>query len=892
VKLFYTYRILNRRFSGLSSKRRLIRLALILFLIQANWFNGIAQFSYTGSKPAMGNSQSINKASDPNDIEYDEIMILLNVPRIGSVEIPALIIGETAFLPVKDLFDFLKIRNLPAADLCSIEGFFIEQGAVYSINNSKHQITYQNRIFELQPSDMICNESGLFLRTALFGKVFGLDCEFSFRSLSVKLNTTIELPALRDMKMEAMHKNLIQLKGDRKADTTITRKFSLFKLGVFDWSVNAIGESFNKQNTRFTLGIGAIVAGGETNLFLNYNKSRPFSMKDQYYFWRYVNNESKIVRQITAGKILANPVSTISDGIVGIQINNMPTTFRKSFGTYALSNKTEPGWLVELYVNDVLLNYTHADASGFFTFEVPIFYGNSNVKLRYYGPWGEEQSIDQNLAIPFNFLPQHHLEYNVSAGIVEDNEKSRFSRTQVNYGVSNRFTIGCGMEYLSSVSDKVMPFLKFSYRVGSGLLITGEHINKVRTSGLISFRFPSNLKIEMNYLRYEKDQKAIRVNYLEEKKLIISRPFHGSNYSLFARLTVNQFRQSNYFKQLNYTSTELLISSLAYGISSNLLNYLLINKSGIPLAYSNLSLTFRLPHGINLLPQAEFEYNRGKFRFIKAEAEKSVFKRGFLNISYQWDLKINDYIAGLGFRYNFSFASTSMSVKKSRSNAIYTEMARGSLLYDRKTNLVSLNNLNNIGRSGLIIAAYLDINGNGKREADEPAAPGLKMKISGGRILNNIKDTTLVVSGLDAYTDYFIELDKNSFENISWQLKQTTFRISLDPNHFTYLQIPVTAMGEVSGTVYLDGNKGSNGLGRIVVNIYNSDAIQVARMLTESDGYFNYLGLRPGYYSIRIDEEQLLKLNMVNTSGNFQVEIQKNKDGDTKGNIVFILKKK
>src|SRR5665811_2592471 len=97
-----------------------------------------------------------------------------------------------------------------------------------------------------------------------------------------------------------------------------------------------------------------------------------------------------------------------------------PTTFRRSFGSYTLTDKTEPGWIVELYVNNVLVDYVKADASGFFTFEVPIVYGNTQVKLRYYGPWGEERTREQNIIIPYNFLPHKEFEYTVSAGVVED----------------------------------------------------------------------------------------------------------------------------------------------------------------------------------------------------------------------------------------------------------------------------------------------------------------------------------------------------------------------------------------------------------------------------------------------------------------------------------------
>ena len=306
-------------------------------------------------------------------------MITLYVPRIGSIEIPAVIYKESAYLPLKELFDFLKIRNTISPDFHFAEGFFIDPKATYSIDESRSEIMYAGKKFVLQASDMIVAKSGLYLKSSLYGLVFGLDCQFNFRSLSVTLNTNIELPVIREMKLAAMHQNLNQLRGEKKADTTIKRTFSLFRLGMLDWSVLSTRESNFKSATRFTLGIGAMIAGGETDIFLNYYNTHPFKLKDQYYFWRYINNEHSAVRQVTLGKILANPSSSVYSGIIGAQVSNTPTIYRRSFGTYNLSDRTEPGWTVELYVNDVLVNFTKADASGFFTFEVPMVYGNSIV---------------------------------------------------------------------------------------------------------------------------------------------------------------------------------------------------------------------------------------------------------------------------------------------------------------------------------------------------------------------------------------------------------------------------------------------------------------------------------------------------------------------------------
>ena len=149
--------------------------------------------------------------------------------------------------------------------------------------------------------------------------------------------------------------------------------------------------------------------------------------------------------------------------------------------------------MVELYVNNVLVNYTKADASGFFTFDVPLVYGNSSIKLRFYGPWGEEKTREQNVSIPFNFLPLHQFEYTASAGVVDDDQKSKLARLNLNYGLGTHITVGGGVEYLSTVtSGKTMPFVTASVRLGSNLLVSGEHDYGVRSKGVVTYRLPSN----------------------------------------------------------------------------------------------------------------------------------------------------------------------------------------------------------------------------------------------------------------------------------------------------------------------------------------------------------------------------------------------------------------
>jgi hypothetical protein len=343
-----------------------------------------------------------NRAFSQDLPEYDEISIFINVPLLGGGEISSVIKGQELYLPVTDLFDFLKIRNVPSPGLETISGFFINPDAKYTISRTENQIRYQDKTINLDPGDLIRTESNLYLKASYFGKVFGLDCIFNFRSLSATIKSKLELPLIREMRQEEMRKNITRLKGEIKADTTIGRTYPLFKFGMADWSAIGTEEINGNSETRLSLALGSMIAGGEANATLYYNSSDPFSEKQQNYYWRYVNNNFTPLRQVMVGKIPVNAISSIYNPVIGLQFTNTPTTYRRSFGSYTLSDRTEPGWIVELYVNNVLVDYVKADASGFFTFEVPLVYGNSIVRLKFYGPWGEEKIAEYNHPVQFS----------------------------------------------------------------------------------------------------------------------------------------------------------------------------------------------------------------------------------------------------------------------------------------------------------------------------------------------------------------------------------------------------------------------------------------------------------------------------------------------------------
>lgn len=806
------------------------------------------------------------RALAQEDAGFEETSVFLNVAGYGGTEMDALVREDQLYLPVAAVFQYLKIQHTVSPDQLVISGYFISPAKEYRIENGTDRITLEKKNYKLGPDDLILTASGLYLHSAVYGKVFGLDLTFDFRSLSVTLKTRLDLPVVRENRRELMRQNLKKVRQELIADTTIPRRYPAFSFGSWDWAVSSTQAPGQLQDTRVNLRLGTILAGGETNVGLLYDSRRPLSLRDQQYLWRYVNNDRQTIRQIRAGKIPVRSTATLYGPVIGMQFTNAPTTYRRAFGTYDLADHTEPGWIVELYINNVLVDYTRADASGFFTFKVPLMYGSTQMQLRYYGPWGEERKREETITVPYNFLPEKELEYTVTAGILEDGEQARFSRVDARYGLSERITIGAGTEYLSSLraGSQVMPFFTASARIGPSLILSGDYTYGVRGKGALHYRLPDGLTLQLEYTRFHRDQTATFQTYLEERRAMVSKTFRIKKLVGYSRLSVHQLS----YTHARQTTGDLLLTASMKGVSVNLTTYAQSLADYLNMS-SKFALSLRLPGGIMFRPEVWYDYDVSQIRQMRAEFERRVFKAAYLNLSYQDDLNMASRHVNLGLRFDLSFARTTLSARTTDRGVTFSQSLSGGGLLDVNARYAGLNNRPNVGRGGLAVHPFLDLNLNNKRDQDEPAVSGLKLAMNGGRVEKSPGDTSIRILDLEGHDHYLLELNPAGFDNIAYQLRNKTYRIAVEPNKLKRLDIPVVVAGEVSGTVFR-GN-GEKGLGRIIINFLR-DGIRVARTISENDGYFSYLGLPPGSYTAEIDPAQLEKLKLTAAAQTFVIE--------------------
>jgi len=835
---------------------------------------------------ALYAQSTIQRETAISENTFDQLPVLVMIAGYDNFYIDAIYTkNKLLYVNVEDLLKMLKINCVITENGNVLNGYLEDESKTYSLNYTAKKILTGSKTMNSEKG--ILKETGsLYLESSLFYKAFGISLTFNYRTLSVTLISNFELPALKLQRREKMRNNMLKIKDEVVPDTVLNRKYHLFRFGTLDWSVSSTQIWNQRSYNQFGFGIGTELLFGEADISVNFYDSQKFDYRQLNYLWRWVDNDKLIIKQAQAGKLSTSTISTLNAPVVGVVIRNTPTTIRKASGYYTINDKTEPNWTVELYINNIMVDFTTADVSGLYVFKVPIVYGYTTLKLKFYGTLGEERTEERTMNVPYTIMPVNGFEYALTAGMVQDNLNSRMGKAEFNYGLNKWMTIGGGMEYLSSILKKpYIPFATLTIQPFSKLTLNAQYAHGVKSSGLLYYYFLRDALLEIDYTKYVDGQLANNLNALEERKVIFSFPLKFNGLTGFTKLNYTQF----VYKTLSYNQADVIFSTYYNQISANSSTQLYWTTPTSTYISTNLSLSYRMKNGFTIRPSAQYIINSNQLMSYEINIEKYIPK-GNISLTYRRDVLSNDHSVNLNFKFDLNFARIILATTYNRGQAYSAQNVQGSLAFGSGKNKILGSNNSSMGKGGLSLYPFLDINENGIFDKDEPMIKLSSVKIFGANAMYSEKDSVVRIPDLNAFTYYTLEFNNNNLNNIGWRFKHNLYKILIDPNQFKRVNIPVISVGEVNGMTYFNSGNDMKGIGRIMIKIYNKNTNKVvAETLSESDGYINYLGLEPGKYIARIDSDQLNKLSMISTPKQIEFKISRTLVGDIVDGIDFTL---
>jgi hypothetical protein len=816
---------------------------------------------------------------------FEEIFITIYTEKSFSFETDVLISDTNLiYLNVEDLFRKLKIKCLSNENI--LTGFIENESNRYRIDFKKKQIKVGNLSIDI--TKRIIADFGVdYIEASVLSDAFGLTILFNPRSLSAKLTSSFELPFVKQLRIENTRSNISKLQGKPSiSDTIITRNYHLFKLGTLDWSLSSFQNLNIASTTAISLRTGSELLYGEANVSINYDDQSKFNPRQIQYNWRWIDNDKKIIKQAQLGNVSSQSIALLNAPLIGATFNNSPNTVRKASGSFIINDYTEPNWTVELYINDILVDYTLADASGLYLFKVPIVYGYTTLKLKFYGLLGEERTEERTMNTPYTFVPPKTLEYSFTSGVLQDEVKSRFGQVGFNYGVSRFLTFGAGLEYLSSIPNHpFIPFAKVTFQPFPSMVLNFDYAHNVSTRGLVNVYFTESIFLEVDYTKFVEGQLAKRFSALEEVKVRFSKPFKSNYFSGFTKLNFNQ----SVYKSITYNQFGFLMSTYYKQFSLSSSSFINWTSSNSSFIRSLLALSYRLRNGLVVRSSAEYNLNTNNLVRLNGEIEMRVSKMYF-SLSYERSIQSKNNNFFLSFRYDLPFARAGISSSYSNKSLVFSENAQGSLAFGGDNNYVHTSKNSAISKGGILFYPFLDLNQNGVMDTGEKKVLLSKVSVSSNVAVISKKDSIVRVSDLNAFVNYTIKFSNTDLDNISWRFKDNTYQILVDPNQYKRVYVPIISVGEVNGMVYLVSDKTMKGQARVTLQVYDKKGEKVAETISEYDGYFSYLGLKPGIYTVRVDESQLKKLNYKSYPLVHQIVIKESTYGDLLEGLDFKLK--
>lgn len=830
------------------------------------------------------------------------------VKRVGQVEVISLQYGSRIYLPVNQVFDFLRIKNEYNPAEGTLSGFFVTPDTPYVINTKQLTARVGKRDIALFSDDISIRSDSLYLSIDLFKLLFGLPVVYKPRALTATLNTDIALPVFLDRRIRQFEDEMASRPARLRPQSSLERPFTFINGGRLDYSIRQLlsGETVPSRSL-FARATGTVL-GGDVEARFTGNMSEGFDVTQTRARWDYVPPGGTIVRQYVLGDFVTSGL--LSREVYGFEVTNHPPNPRFIYATEALSGRLKTDRGVFLFENNKLSAISH-DSTTTYRMNAGLRYGVNFVDVTEFGYWGETYRSVYRIVVPPTLVPPGELDYNVivgrERGDVGDPWHGELSSA---WGVSSHVTAGLGMEYydIQSLPTKVFPDFNLTARLTDHLIGEAVLAPNAFMRGNLDLTLPSLVSASLSFTDY--------------RQVTLFNPRNAINDLSAQTILPFSLNGERFVFDLSGTQTILKITrerraQVGFSAFIGILSPRVTTQYGWVYSYNEPKLTstvfhetepslrVRLPANLFVSVAMPYDHLAGSFRDVRIDAALEPIPNLLMEFQYDKSFQMRNTIARLRVQYVFPFARVTLGTTSGGDGQFYDQTVSGSLgaVPDLGEFFFDYNG-SRAGYGGILVVPFIDNNLNGVRDPGEPILTSALLRAStpgeAGFQLTAVPNVGWIVPRAIPYQDYIIELDQKGLDN---PFSIPSFRVvetSAAPGTFTYVGIPVVTGGGVRGSVVqLKGPRLQVGVEYLKVTIREDTTSGVFPKMhrppfektveTFSTGDYEIVGVPPGKYFVSIDPAQLASMGLRDGHALKDVTIESKPDGDVAEGINFVV---
>jgi hypothetical protein len=709
----------------------------------------------------------------------------------------------------------------------------------------------------------------LYVATPLLADLFDVEMTADWSDLLVLVSNAEGLPVVR--RLERDRRRAVLLQSEPVAlPVDLPARSSLVDGLTVDWALTTATRA-PEDNTGIQLGVGAALFGGGLEIQQSLQRAPSGTSSQTLWDWSIAWQERRWLKQIHVGDIITGGPRGFP--VRGVNVANSPFIRDIAFSTEPLLGRLQPGWEVEVYSADRLIGFTPVDSTGGYALRVPVSYGPNPLQTVAYGPGGVVLRSERTFLVPFTRLPSRQLEYNVGAGECQGVRCRWAGNLDLRYGISSRFTVEGGLDqfWRDSLADVSYAYGLVTAAITRPVALTAEVIAHALARGRLDVDPTPDFHLDASATAFDTTVRdpligtALYRSQLDGSLFWRPAGTGTETYVQASGLWQTSPARSRSLWRASLTSRVLGVRGTAQGRreSERLEGGGRTTTTGLDLAADAVVVRGSL-HGTLLHAAASAECTTGVTACTVRVARWSAGLGRQLAGALRMDVQVRHETGtrGLGVDLGLTLATPWLRAASRNSydasgGVAGTQLFEGTVLWDRRTGRVGLSNGRNLGRAGVAGVVFLDRNGDGVRQGEEPALAGVLLRVGDDAVTTDSLGR-FSVWDMVPYLEAPIEVDTLALPNPLWYPVAARAQIPPSPNSFRFVTVPIREGGEVSGRVELDGRPLA-GAALVLRDLDTGDSIATT---TFTDGTFYVMKVPAGRYEVRPPSDLLRRLGV------------------------------
>jgi hypothetical protein len=817
-------------------------------------------------------------AGETNGFELFLLEVRLD-DNVLSGAIPAYQRNGQMLLPLGELSRLLTIavQTRPAQGTAS--GFILNEDHSFSLNLMNAAVTRSGKSETFDAALAMQEPDDLYIAVDLIERWFPVELKINHSSQVLEVRTSEELPLQARLRRERMAERSSESGGYQAPQYPFLHSpYRMFDTPFIDQTLAAqLGETDGQatSDARYTLFLAGDLLGLESSIHLTASEENPDASVRATLGRR--DPEGRLLgplqaRSYSLGSYTSPGVKNVvrAKAGEGIFISNRPLTQPTQFDRQTFDGDLPPGWDVELYYNNALVDYQQAGSDGQYRFEdLPLSYGRNDFQLIFNGPLGQRRvenysySLDQSMVRPGEFryeLSEHRdengdarslvqldlgLTRNISANatVIEapfDGQAKQYGGLGIrtfwqSFGLSSR--------YFQSEDGGRLGELGLQTRLGGVSLNAGRlFLDDFTSDEFDTATDPISTRDELRVSGAVPVGKRQRLPFTFEAQhdtresgetnTIISNRLSAYAYRTSISNTLD-WRQLGEFEQL---TGSLLLSRRLYDVGlRGSIDYSVHPYSDV----TGLALT------------ADYELSDG-YRV------SAGVNRNLLNPMTSWSAGLSKTVGRYGLGVTGRYATDG-------NYAVGFQLSLGLGREPRAASwLASAEPMAGYGAAS--VRMFVDRNGNGLMDSDEEPVPDAGFTINGSRReVRTDSEGIAHVRRLPVGEYVDLSVDRSTLFDPQWEPSTEGVSMVPRPGHVATVDFPVRMTSEIDGTIYLLEGSQERGIGGLELELLNMRMDVVGKAASAWDGFFIIPAVPSGTYYLRISPAQLKRLGLYHT---------------------------